>query len=198
MRRRAGPPGGLRRCAALLHTPGRSTRGARMATAASRKARQSASRHPALTAIAASDKTKVKVAVTDIDGVLRGKYSEPATSSSRAARGRLRLLRRHLRLGHQRRPLRQRAAHRLAHGYPDAHARLDLDTHRNVPWDGDIDFFLVDFVTDDGKPHPICPRQTLKRVLARAAKLGLSRCAASSSSGSTSARRRRAGPKRRA
>jgi glutamine synthetase len=33
-------------------------------------------------------------------------------------------------------------------------------------------FFLGDFVGADGSPSPICPRQTLKRVLERSAKLG--------------------------
>ena len=45
-----------------------------MATAASKNARKATSRHPALAAIERAGKTKVKVAVTDIDGVLRGKY----------------------------------------------------------------------------------------------------------------------------
>ena len=43
-----------------------------MATAARNNARKSTARHPALVAIEGSAKTKVKVAVTDIDGVLRG------------------------------------------------------------------------------------------------------------------------------
>src|SRR5258708_17042500 len=50
--------------------------------------------------------------------------------------------------------------------------RLDLDTYRNVPWDGNVPFFLGNFVTAEGKPHPVCPRQALKRVLARARKMG--------------------------
>src|SRR5258708_23795804 len=50
--------------------------------------------------------------------------------------------------------------------------RLDLDTYRNVPWDGNVPFFLGNFVTAEGKPHPVCPRQVLKRVLARAKKMG--------------------------
>jgi len=61
-------------------------------------------------------------------------------------------------------------------GYPDAIARLDLATHRNVPWDGGIDFFLGNFVrTENGRevPYPLDGRQVLKRVLARAAKAGL-------------------------
>jgi glutamine synthetase len=58
------------------------------------------------------------------------------------------------------------------HGFPDALARLDLDTHRQVPWDGNVHFFLGEFVNPDGTPYPVCPRQTLKRVLERAEKLG--------------------------
>ena len=41
-----------------------------------------------------------------------------------------------------------------------------------MPWDNDVPFFLGDFVTADGKPHPACPRQVLKRVLKRAEKMG--------------------------
>ena len=58
------------------------------------------------------------------------------------------------------------------HGFPDAIARLDLNTYRTVPWDGNVPFFLGNFVTADGSPHPICPRQVLKRVLRRAEKMG--------------------------
>ena len=41
-----------------------------------------------------------------------------------------------------------------------------------MPWDGDVPFFLGEFVNADHTPSPICPRQTLKRVLARAEKMG--------------------------
>jgi glutamine synthetase len=71
--------------------------------------------------------------------------------------------------------LRQHHDHRLAQGFPDALARIDLGTHRNVPWDDGVPFFLGDFVaTSNGKEVPlsICPRQILKRVLARAQMLG--------------------------
>ena len=59
------------------------------------------------------------------------------------------------------------------HGFPDALARLDLDTARHVPWDDNVPFFLGEFVNADGSPFAVCPRQTLKRVLKRAEKLGL-------------------------
>jgi glutamine synthetase len=59
------------------------------------------------------------------------------------------------------------------HGFPDALARLDLDTARNVPWDNNVPFFLGEFINSDGTPHPLCPRQTLKKVIQRAAKMGV-------------------------
>jgi glutamine synthetase len=36
------------------------------------------------------------------------------------------------------------------HGFPDALARLDLDTARHVPWDNNVPFFLGEFVNADG------------------------------------------------
>ena len=114
---------------------------------------------------------KVKVAVSDIDGILRGKYIHRDKFFSAVESGfgfcdvvfgwdmmdqcydNTKLT------GWQ-------------HGFPDAIARLDLSTHRKVPWDNNVDFFLGDFVTAEGKPHPACPRQVLKRVLKRAEKMG--------------------------
>ncbi len=114
---------------------------------------------------------KVKVAVTDIDGILRGKYIHRDKFFSAVEGGfgfcdvvfgwdsgdqcydNTRLT------GWQ-------------HGFPDALARIDLGTYRTVPWDNNVPFFLGNFVTPEGKPHPVCPRQVLKRVLARAKKMG--------------------------
>jgi glutamine synthetase len=59
-------------------------------------------------------------------------------------------------------------------GYPDALAKIDLSTYRKVPWDGQVPFFLADFEDGAGQPLSICPRQTLKRVLARASAAGYS------------------------
>jgi glutamine synthetase len=57
-------------------------------------------------------------------------------------------------------------------GYPDALVRLDLGTYREVPWDGGVPFLLGDFVDGHGHPLAICPRQLVKRVLARASTQG--------------------------
>jgi glutamine synthetase len=59
-------------------------------------------------------------------------------------------------------------------GYPDAHANIDLDTFRVLPWEPDTAAFLVDFVHDAKTPHAACPRSLLKRVIARARSMGFS------------------------
>ena len=132
--------------------------------------------HPALKAVEKSGAQKVKVAVSDIDGILRGKYlhidkfkgaAEPYPAggfgfcdvvfgwdSSDQCYDNTSVT------GWQ-------------HGFPDALARLDLDTARNVPWDNNVPFFIGEFINSDGTPHPLCPRQTLKKVIKRAAKMGV-------------------------
>lgn len=57
-------------------------------------------------------------------------------------------------------------------GYPDAHAVLDPATLRTVPWEPGVAAMLADFRSEDGGAHPACPRSLLKRVIARAEKLG--------------------------
>ena len=49
-------------------------------------------------------------------------------------------------------------------GYPDAHAKLDANTLRFIPWDCGTPFFLADFIDERGKPLDICPRQLLKKT----------------------------------
>ena len=131
-----------------------------------------ASTHPALAELRQSGATKVKVAVSDIDGILRGKFLH-IDKFEGAAEGGFGFC--DVVFGWD--------AHDVTydntnvtgwqHGYPDALARVDLDTFRRVPWDDDVPFFLGEFVDAQGAPFPVCPRQTLKRVLARAGKLGL-------------------------
>ncbi len=58
-------------------------------------------------------------------------------------------------------------------GYPDAKAKIDLGTYRKVPWDNQIPFFLADFYTLEGNPLPICPRNLLKRIRTQSAEMGL-------------------------
>src|SRR3989441_12551904 len=50
-------------------------------------------------------------------------------------------------------------------GYPDALARIDLDTFRAIPWEPGVAFFLVDFYTTRGDPLQVSPRQVLKNAV---------------------------------
>jgi glutamine synthetase len=118
-----------------------------------------------------SPNAKVKVAVTDVDGVLRGKYVHRDKFLSAVGSG----------FGfcsvifgwdcHD--ACYDNSSYTGWHtGYPDAQAQLDLNSFRRVPWDNDVPFFLADFVDNEGKALAQCPRQLLKQVLARAEKKG--------------------------
>ena len=58
-------------------------------------------------------------------------------------------------------------------GYPDALAKIDLSTFRVLPYEPDTAHFIIDFYLPNGKPHPACPRNLLKRVAARAEASGV-------------------------
>jgi glutamine synthetase len=132
--------------------------------------------HPALKAVEKSGAQKVKVAVSDIDGVLRGKYlhidkfkgaAEPYPAGGFAFCDVV------FGWDSSDQCYDNTSVTGWQHGFPDALARLDLNTARNVPWDNNVPFFIGEFVNSDGTPHPLCPRQTLKKVLKRAEKLGV-------------------------
>lgn len=114
---------------------------------------------------------KVKVAVTDVDGILRGKYlhKDKFFSAADGGFGFCNVV-----FGWDSGDVcYDNSAYTGWHsGYPDAMAQVDLATFRRVPWDGDIPFFLADFVDAQGAPLGVCPRQLLKGVLARAEKAG--------------------------
>jgi glutamine synthetase len=57
-------------------------------------------------------------------------------------------------------------------GYPDVKTSVDLKTFRNIPWDNDIPFFLADFKSQDGNPLSICPRSLLKKIKSETEELG--------------------------
>ena len=107
---------------------------------------------------------KVKIAVTDIDGILRGKYIstekflsviDDQTSFCDVIFG--------------------WDANDVAYnsgkftgwhtGYPDAPAKLDITTFRKIPWENDIPFFLGELIDQKGKASTVCPRQLIKKVL---------------------------------
>ena len=127
--------------------------------------------HPTVAAIRKSGAQKVKVACSDIDGVLRGKYLhiDKFEGATQSGFGFCDVV-----FGWDVGDVTYDNARVTGwqHGFPDALARLDLGTHRKVPWDGNVDFFLGEFINADGSPYEVCPRQTLKRVLKRAEKAG--------------------------
>ena len=127
-------------------------------------------------AVRAAPGSRVKVACSDIDGILRGKYihKEKFYSAAESGFGFCDVV-----FGWDSSDVCYDNAKITGwhHGFPDAVARIDLQTFRQVPWDDHVPFFLGNFIrTVDGveEPLPICPRQVLKRVLKRAEKLGFS------------------------
>jgi glutamine synthetase len=115
--------------------------------------------------IARSKHEKVKVAIADIDGILRGKilHKDKFLSAARDGFGFCNVV-----FGWDSADVcYDNSKYTGWHtGYPDALARIDPSTYRTVPWDDGIPFFLADFDLD------VCPRNLLKRVLARAKKAG--------------------------
>lgn len=115
---------------------------------------------------------KVKVAITDIDGILRGKYLslEKFESLLQGTGGFCDCV-----FGWDAADvLYDNAKFTGWHtAYPDALFKIDPQTERMLP-DEKIPFFLADFVDHDGKgAHPVCPRTVLKRVLEQYKTLGL-------------------------
>jgi glutamine synthetase len=120
-----------------------------------------------------SGANKVKVAITDVDGVLRGKYLnlDKFASAAESGFGFCNVV-----FGWDAADVcYDNAAYTGWHtGYPDALVRLDPATYREVPWDAGVPFLLGEFVDADGRPLSICPRQVLKRVIERLERCGYS------------------------
>ena len=115
---------------------------------------------------------KVKLAIADIDGVLRGKVMAFEKFRSAAAAG----------FGFCDVVFGWDAADRAYDngaftgwhtGYPDAMAVVDVATMRRVPWEDGLPFFLADF-GGGGGASSVCPRSLLKRVIGQAAAAGYS------------------------
>jgi glutamine synthetase len=117
--------------------------------------------------------THAKIGGFDIDGVLRGKYVslDKLRSALRKGFGFCDVI-----FGWDvQDALYDRAELTGWHtGYPDVHAVLDPSTLRDIPWEPGVAAVLADFRDASGAPHPACPRSLLKRVLARAERLGFS------------------------
>ena len=116
---------------------------------------------------------KVKIAFTDIDGILRGKYisTEKFLSVVESGTSFCDVI-----FGWDAADVTYDNVNFTGwhSGYPDCPARLDLSTFRKIPWESDVPFFLGEMIQHDGQPSPVCPRQLLKGILATAVSEGFS------------------------
>jgi len=114
---------------------------------------------------------KVKVAVADIDGILRGKYIAAEKFAS-IIEGRLSFC--DVTFGWDMGDVAYDNVKFTGWhtGYPDALVKLDLGTFRKIPWENDVPFFLGDFVNEKNVPAYTCPRQLLRKVLNEATQNG--------------------------
>jgi glutamine synthetase len=119
----------------------------------------------------ASDADYVKVAVTDTDGILRGKYLDKQKFLA-AAESRFGFCNVVFGWDSSDECYDNTAYTGWQSGYPDAEVQIDLSTHRTIPWEDDRDFFLGDFVRGDGDSLEVCPRRMLRGVLDRADAMG--------------------------
>ena len=129
--------------------------------------------------------SKVKLAITDIDGVLRGKLISLEKFRSVAEKG----------FGFCDVVFGWDAGDQAYDngrytgwhtGYPDALAVIDIGTFRRVPWEGDLPFFLADFKEASagqgntlasgglakGDALPVCPRGLLKKMIRQCEEAG--------------------------
>lgn len=116
-----------------------------------------------MAAIKESPSLKVKLVITDIDGILRGKLvsKEKFLSISEKGFGMCDVVFGWDAADTAYDNTRYTGWHT---GYPDAHVNLDLLTFRKVPWDNDLPMVLGDFCDDEGNSLDICPRNLLKKI----------------------------------
>ncbi len=114
---------------------------------------------------------KVKIALADVDGILRGKYisAEKFITIAEGNTGFCDVI-----FGWDVSDVAyDNASFTGWHsGYPDAPARIDVTTFRKIPWEQDVPFFLGELMDQQGGPSYVCPRQLVKKVKQEAERLG--------------------------
>jgi glutamine synthetase len=114
---------------------------------------------------------KVKIALADIDGILRGKYisTDKFLSVIETGMGFCDVI-----FGWDAGDVVYENVHYTGPhtGYPDCPAELDINTFRKIPWENDIPFFLGELTDEKGNPSPVCPRQLLKKIIKSANQMG--------------------------
>ncbi|HRN95670.1 MAG TPA: glutamine synthetase, partial [Chitinophagales bacterium] len=114
---------------------------------------------------------KVKLAITDMDGILRGKYvsTEKFLSIADNSFGFCDVV-----FGWDSNDVAYDNAQFTGWhtGYPDALVKVDFNSFRTIPWEMDVPFFLGSFVNSKNEPIQICPRQLLHKINSQAQKEG--------------------------
>ncbi|HRP39965.1 MAG: glutamine synthetase [Chitinophagales bacterium] len=114
---------------------------------------------------------KVKLAITDMDGILRGKYvsTEKFLSIADNSFGFCDVV-----FGWDSNDVAYDNAQFTGWhtGYPDALVKVDFNSFRTIPWEMDVPFFLGSFVNSKNEPIQICPRQLLHKINLQAQKEG--------------------------
>lgn len=115
---------------------------------------------------------RIKLGVTDIDGVIRGKYINLDKFKSVASSG----------AGFCDCVLGWDVNDQLYDNvsftgwhtaFPDAQYRLDLESQRRLSLENNTPYFIAEFVQEDGQSgHPLCPRSLLKKVLSKGSSMG--------------------------
>lgn len=118
---------------------------------------------------------KVKLAVADIDGILRGKYIsvDKFIAVTEGSLGFCDVV-----FGWDAGDLAYENSEFTGWhtGYPDMPVKLDLETFRKVPWEDGVPFFLGEFVDEQGGPAYVCGRQLLRKVIAACRQEGYAPC----------------------
>ncbi len=118
-----------------------------------------------------SKNTKIKVAIADIDGVLRGKFMhrDKFISALKSGFGYCSVVFGWDMADASYDNVEVTGWHT---GYGDEDALIDIDTFRTIPWQDNTPFFLADFSKENGDDLKVCPRSLLKRVISEAKELG--------------------------
>jgi glutamine synthetase len=118
-----------------------------------------------------SETSKIKFAVADIDGILRGKYIHRDKFLSSVENG----------IGFcdvifgwdcNDKCYENSETTGWHTGYPDAKASIDVNTYREIPWENNTPFFLGDFSDDKFYADAACSRSLLKRIASESENLG--------------------------
>jgi len=110
-----------------------------------------------------SKHTKIKVAVSDIDGIMRGKFmhQDKFFKVLDSEFGFCNVV-----FGWD---MNDKSYDNVEvsgwhTGYPDQNCYLDTETFRIIPWEDDLPFILGDFCVENNSMFPVCPRSLLKSV----------------------------------